>query len=787
MKKKIFNAVISVFILVGMLLVTSCGPKTMPVEDILSANKYETVLAEHNNILTKTNVYADEAKQNLKEKGESFLTKDASGKYTSDAIYFDAAGNHILSTSYRDGLMYEAGLGAYAIEFVNLADNNQYVVENFAPVVPSDATYSEAFVEKAYVYYEVSYELNGVEIKSTYYVDADSLLYTHAEHVYKVNGAVTAVEEAKYYYGVNEFNPEVKAIDLHQNAEDKVELTVFVNHKAENEVSYVYTVSGSSRVTTADKEYRLYKNVDYTKDVINLEYIDEYASVYYLPVQPEFNFEYRLTEADHTEFTQIAAECQAAVLANEERAKVEELMEKFNNKFEFIEAHYTIGQVNHYRNMKLKANEEAYEKARDMYYDIFEEYKAFCRAIYESESIYKEEFFEDWTEEDIEMLYVDPVATEIREAMTDLEEKANKTNNNYNAPAWKMVITGIYKQYVEKSKEYASFYNYENYYEYATEEVYGRDYTKEDLDAFHQYVKEYIVPLTVNYMKVGNRDYSYLTPNQKLFIDNLNKLDYDRLDKNYVDLYINSFDGNLKQNFKYLFEKNAAFFEDGSNAYAGAFVNYISYYEEPFAYFGPDYKGTYTIVHEMGHYASAYSYNFGGLNYDLAETHSQANEWLFSYFLKDHMNEEAHDVLVAQNLAEALQMVCIATVIDAFEQAVYYGDYMPTEYEDLMKSIFDEYGMADVYDWANMQIYYMLVAPTSPVYYISYATSQIASINLYVVAEQQGYEAAQEVYRKLQEEGDDEQGFVEVLELAGLPNPFEESTYTAMLEVFNAK
>ena len=89
----------------------------------------------------------------------------------------------------------------------------------------------------------------------------------------------------------------------------------------------------------------------------------------------------------------------------------------------------------------------------------------------------------------------------------------------------------------------------------------------------------------------------------------------------------------LNSYFKYLFEKNAAFFEDGSNAYAGAFVNYISYYEEPFAYFGPDYKGTYTIVHEMGHYASAYSYNFGGLNYDLAETHSQANEWLFSYFL----------------------------------------------------------------------------------------------------------------------------------------------------------
>ena len=101
-----------------------------------------------------------------------------------------------------------------------------------------------------------------------------------------------------------------------------------------------------------------------------------------------------------------------------------------------------------------------------------------------------------------------------------------------------------------------------------------------------------------------------------------------------------------------------------------------------------------------------------------------------------------------------------------------------------MKQIHDEYDMEDIYSWANMQIYWKLVAIGSPVYYISYATSQIASINLYMQAELNGYEYAQEVYRKLQEEGSSEQGFVEVILNSGLSDPFNEETYKQMVEVF---
>ena len=365
-----------------------------------------------------------------------------------------------------------------------------------------------------------------------------------------------------------------------------------------------------------------------------------------------------------------------------------------------------------------------------------------------------------------------------------IEEKVNSLN--YNAPAWSQIVCNLYKQYVDLSNEYAAYYGYDNYYEYATENVYSRDYSTEELNAFHQYVKDYIVPLTKEVMFEASKDNSFLSSNERLLLENIHEKNYNRLgNKNYVDLYIQSFEGRLRENFDNLFEKNAFLLQTDSRAYAGAFVNYISYYEEPFAYFGPGYQTTYTIIHEMGHYASAYSYNFGGLNYDLAETHSQANEWLFTYFMKQELNEATQQVLVKQNLAEALQMVVIATAIDEFEQKIYSGNYLPTEYEAVMAEVHASYNMEDIYSLSDMQWYWKMVTTTSAVYYISYATSQIASINLYVVAEQYGYEYAQEVYRKLQEEGSSEQGFVEVILNSGLPNPFLEQTYIDMMEVFS--
>ena len=79
----------------------------------------------------------------------------------------------------------------------------------------------------------------------------------------------------------------------------------------------------------------------------------------------------------------------------------------------------------------------------------------------------------------------------------------------------------------------------------------------------------------------------------------------------------------------------------------------------------------------------------------------------------------------------------------------------------------------------DMVTYVKYVSILQPVYYISYATSEISSISLYLIAEE-NYATAQEIYRKLQEDIDPTAGFLANVELAGLMSPFAEETYVAL-------
>ena len=68
----------------------------------------------------------------------------------------------------------------------------------------------------------------------------------------------------------------------------------------------------------------------------------------------------------------------------------------------------------------------------------------------------------------------------------------------------------------------------------------------------------------------------------------------------------------------------------------------------------------------------------------------------------------------------------------------------------------------------------------SPVYYVSYAVSGIAAINLYTMA-QQDETAARESLRKLMEEPVEDEGFLVNIQNAGLSGPFDEEVYRQLM------
>ena len=178
----------------------------------------------------------------------------------------------------------------------------------------------------------------------------------------------------------------------------------------------------------------------------------------------------------------------------------------------------------------------------------------------------------------------------------------------------------------------AKEYDYANYYELASDLIYGRNYTEQQRADFRGYVAEYIVPM---YKTLNAR---FETVSQSLTTEQ--KLEYKAIysNRSYLDSYMGTFNDSICEKMNNMFTlPNAMLYGTSENALQGAFTAYIGYFEQPVAYFGPGYQDLYTIVHELGHYTAYYHFDDSSLPYDLAETHSQGNEWLFTAYLK---NEE---------------------------------------------------------------------------------------------------------------------------------------------------
>ena len=172
---------------------------------------------------------------------------------------------------------------------------------------------------------------------------------------------------------------------------------------------------------------------------------------------------------------------------------------------------------------------------------------------------------------------------------------------------------------------------------------------------------------------------------------------------------------------------------------------------------------------------------------DLAETHSQGNEWLFVHYLKSCLPYDEYECIAENKLYTDLGYIICFVMIDQFEQMVYThenaGDMTLEEYETIMETVAEDYGGIDFVtdEILDIQRYWKMVVLESPVYYISYAVSGLAAINLFTVAEADE-ESARQMYIKLIEEPVEDAGFLGNLQNAGFTGPFEEAVYEQLME-----
>jgi oligoendopeptidase F len=435
--------------------------------------------------------------------------------------------------------------------------------------------------------------------------------------------------------------------------------------------------------------------------------------------------------------------------------------------------------------------------------EAYSRYVDLCVKIYKSNSPYKDTFFEGWSQEEINdiLSYSDEVS-ELRDDNDNIIVEFRKLDSE--EAGFNQKAADFYKQLVLNNNKIARHFKdkngdtYANYYDYAYDNVYVRDYGETELTQMRQYVGQYIVPLFGDVLSKYQQTSAKLTFEDKRLISAFEDKKYSANDivEGYWNSYIDSFTGSMKEGLNLMFENNNCAFVSKGDCYQGAYTTTIYDTNQPFCYFGKGYQNIATVAHEVGHYYAGL-YEEGSLMYDLAETHSQGNEWMLMSYLEDAMAadgySEAYKALYYWQMVNQLYVIIVGTIIDHYESKVYalsddvLENFTSASFDSLMTDVCTAYGgITTINTVTDIQAYWRSVCLESPVYYISYATSALASLSLYTAIETD-MAAGREIYRKIVEEVDYTTGFLGNLEAVGLASPFEQSAYTNLRTLINSK
>ena len=406
--------------------------------------------------------------------------------------------------------------------------------------------------------------------------------------------------------------------------------------------------------------------------------------------------------------------------------------------------------------------------------ECYGRYAEMCRRIDESSSVGREFFFRDWTEEEREEIlgYSDGMAA--------ISQENNELLVEYRALDDAEFMDGAarcYLRLLQNNNRLAELSGYANYWEYAYDQ-YQRDYGAAELEVMREYIRTYLPPLLNQVISRFGDVTSRMTESEYMALGNLLGMDYDLVEGDYLEGYTASYSRDVHEAMQSLFGPENSFFTDSDSAYAGAFTVTLAEPGRPVCYFGPGYQELYTVVHEMGHYYAALVNPEASAVLDLAEVHSQGNEWLLTAWFQDELPGLVAEAMFLNQLGGALISVILCTAVDDFEQRCYTeAPDSVAELDALADAVVDDYG-GDAWFTGmitDFPVYWRMVALESPGYYISYAVSMLASLQLYCVTQEQSFAAGQQVYLDLVET-DPGTAFTETLRQVGLDSPLTDAS-----------
>ncbi len=380
--------------------------------------------------------------------------------------------------------------------------------------------------------------------------------------------------------------------------------------------------------------------------------------------------------------------------------------------------------------------------------------------------------------------------TDMTEEMESLSTKSSELVQEYNElviqdttdESVQTQIKELYIELVNTNNQMANCYGYDNYADFSYY-LFGRDYTADDLTAVKNAIVENVLPLY--------NAYSEWTVNEGCAEDSSCEYTVSEDDMKAIPAILEKIDSSLSDSFHYLLEEGLYDLEASSTKSGSVFTSPLYSYKDAFIVFSPIgvVYDLSTIIHEFGHFNNFYSADHDSVHsssaVDVSEIHSQGLELLFSDYYSE-LNSSYGEALKQNTYHSMLFSVLSSFMINEVETAIYQTEDLTMEKLDqIWADTTTAYGLAESYpdnSWVSITHLF-----ENPCYYIGYATSALASLEIYTLS-RSDWDSAVECYLQICND-DPGKSFCETLESAGLSNVFEseniENLCSTLAETWN--
>ncbi len=326
------------------------------------------------------------------------------------------------------------------------------------------------------------------------------------------------------------------------------------------------------------------------------------------------------------------------------------------------------------------------------------------------------------------------------------------------------------------------------------------DYTPKDIEKFRESVRAYVVPVAkqiheAQRKRLGVEKLEYYDE-QLYFSDGNSTPDKDTAGMiQAATVMYHELSKESGEFFDFMVEHDLFDLETKPNKRLGGYCSGLPKYKAPFIFsnFNGTSADTEVLTHEAGHAFESYIANrnqvlseYTHSTSEINEIHSMAMEFFTEPWYPLFYPEGEGDRYIYEHLADSLAKITYLVSVDEFQHRVFEGDQPSAmQLRGIWKHIEERFMPWRSYGdntflnnggfWMQKQHIFMY-----PFYYVDYALAMICALQFYLKM-REDRQAAWNSYMKLCSLGGS-LGYFDLLNEAGLKNPFEEDTIREVAE-----